>query len=276
MPLSGVLAHLWELARLNSWAPDWKRDWWRVQRQIMRVAGTTDVYARLLSDVMYVPPAYRRELAALIDAGWMAFCDGMLRTGTEIPQRLILGEIKSIEETPHGHRMHLRHQAAPLYLSDEVRAAMFERHGRALSSIGRQMPHPSRVVVLAQVELSRAKSYLRVVDAAVQLCSELWIPCATGYEVALANTLTSAGRAFERPMRLHDQDTALPDFVLRDTGDKPTALQILSVEALPYLERKLMLRAQLRDAGFDVWTWRVSESAAPPPLRPARNAAASA
>ena len=100
----------------------------------------------------------------------------------------------------------------------------------------------ARIVALAVIERTK-EGNLRIVDIALQLCNNSFIPCDSSYEVAMANRLVEERRCFTKPLRLETGDTLLPDFRLTDTATL-TAVEVYGMQGNPeYLARKNKKRA---------------------------------
>lgn len=266
--LPQLLQFLMERSRLNCWGRRWSRDWWRIRREVTMVAEQTSLGNRSLSECLLVPHAARRDLAEQADAALRAFVELLKPANGAQQLGLVLGEVKGVQASRFGYRLDLRSLPFPLFLSGEQHGQLVKQSPRAMLSIGREYKHPSRVLVLCVVQASASKRYFTLRDAAVQLCSRDWIPCETGHEVALANTLIDHRRAFVRPLRLLHEESLLPDFVLRDTPE-PMALEVIGTDSPKYVQHRERKAAELRRGGHQVWTWRAKSEPMPPLPEPA-------
>ncbi|MFC5066374.1 DUF1173 family protein, partial [Actinomycetospora atypica] len=127
-------------------------------------------------------------------------------------RRLLCGELKALAETEHGHKLTLRHFPRPIFLSDDLAADLSRRFPAPFSS--RRGP-TARRVVLALIE-GTPRGHLRLVNAAVMLTTDVYIPVDSSHELTMANALIAAQRGFRKPLRYDHDEAGLPDFVLTD------------------------------------------------------------
>ena len=160
----------------------------------------------------------------------------------------------------------------PPDLVDEVR----HRYPRAWAAL--ESGRRSRRIWLVAAAEPRARNgepsptlWLRT--AALAMTTEAWLPVDSESEAVLADKLVREGRAFRKPVRLDASDDTLPDFELRDTGDRPMPLEVFGMDTPDYLaarERKAARNDQvLGPDGW--WYWDAARDAEPPAL-PARRA----
>ena len=95
-------------------------------------------------------------------------------------RRLLLGELKDLTATEHGHKLTLRHFPRPVFLTGEQHRHLTRRFPAAFSP--RRGP-TARRVLLVLVEGS-PHGYLRLVDAAAQLGLGDYMPADSSHEVA--------------------------------------------------------------------------------------------
>lgn len=263
--LGGLLHLLWAEARLNCWAPTWRRDYWRVWREVDLAATRlrTSQHATL-SEHLFMPEPFRRDSQPRLRQAWNAFRAAVHGRSLGGPG-IVLGELKSIDRGELGATLLLRHLAEPIYITQEVLASVDRAAGRAIAALGSAIANESRVMVLATVETAEGGGFLKATRASALLCNSLWLPALSSYELRLADALVDQGRAFVKPLHLVEDRRVLPDFVLQDT-EPPTALEILSIEAVRYRQSKMEKSRRLQREGLNVVFWDAYGSSVIPAL----------
>lgn len=275
----GLLHWVYEAAALNAWHPGLcRRGWADVYPDlVMAVAGLQlgEHPAPSLCHVIapYHPqrpdPAREARLATFLrpleHPEHTVIRGGPRRGRTRLirHRRLLLGELKDLTPTEHGHQLLLRHFPRPVFLTGEQRQHLTRRFPAAFSD--RRGPSARRIV-LGLIEGS-PHGYLRLVDAAVMLVSADFLPADSSHEVVMADRLVAAHRAFTKPLRYGGQ-AVFPDFVL---PDHPTA--VVEVWGLTgredYEARKRAKREHYVAENITVLDWTVSDPLPPiPPSTP--------
>jgi len=263
LTLEQLLHWIWRSASLNRWGPAWKRDWWRVERELTSATATAVVHGESLSQLLYIPPAFRRDREDTIRAGWDSFA-ARLRTSAAggVSGGLVIGHVKEVTRSQFGYRISLRHLAPKVYADSALYAALAKQAPLALSMVSLQEQMKCAVIALLEVTMS-AKGYLHARRGVLILTGERFIPADNLHELVLVNELTTQDRRFERP----EPGDGLGDFLLLDTTP-PTALEVFSLETPDYRALMQQREAALRGRGLDLWCWRVSSSRECPPLPP--------
>ena len=304
----GLLQWLWESAGLNTWPPATdgggeeedadhaaddsarrrrpqpRREWVGVHAALVAVlAGLRlgDQPAPALCHVVapYRPgrpdPAREARLAEFLrpleQPEYIRIPGGPRRGQTRQVRhrRLLLGELKDLTATEHGHKLTLRHFPRPVFLTGEQHRHLTRRFPAAFSP--RRGP-TARRLLLALIEGS-PQGYLRLVDAAAQLASSGYVPADSSHEVIMADRLVAAGRAFTKPLR-YGGEAALPDFVLTDT-DPPTIVEVFGVIGrADYEARKKIKLRHYADAGVPQISWVLPGPPPPIPAPPRQQPAA--
>jgi hypothetical protein len=256
---ASLLSFIWARARLNCWAATWTRDWWRVRREVYRVAQETRIGSAYLDELLFVPLPFRNdaERRQAIDSEWQHLVEDLAPRDGQVPRRLVLAEVKALSKSEYGYKLELRNMPWPIYLNREQWNLLQACYARALMSLNSSSEPQIRLVALLLVEAAaNGKHYFSLCDSAMLMTSAQWIPCHTTAELRLATELADRGRAFTWPMGADDTAPATPDFWLHDTGDeRPCALEVLGVDAVPYRERKMRRVTAIRSAGHAAWVW---------------------
>lgn len=192
-----------------------------------------------IQDVLHVMRRYEEAAQATLKAEFEAFL-GRIQTTPAISERgIVIAEIKSIDPSKYGFVIKIRQTFESFFASRQLVDAAANSFRHAWPMIGNP---DARVVAVLVLERTKDEN-LRVIDLAAQLCNNSFIPCDSGYEVAMANRLVEERRRFVKPMRLDDGDVMLPDFRLTDTAPE-TAVEVYGMESNDaYLIRKAQKQA---------------------------------
>jgi len=261
LSIEQLLHWLWHSASLNRWDPRWKRDWWRIERSLTSTSSTVVVAGESLSQLLYIPPAFRRDREAAIRSAWEMFSTRLKPDASGARSTaLLIGHLKDIDPSPYGYRLAVRHFANRLYVDPSVYAALAKQGPLALSMVKMQDRMRCAVLGIFEVEMS-LKGYLHVRDGALMLAGERFVNVNNLHELALVNALTGQGRRFERP----SPGANLCDFLLLDTA-RPTALEVSTLDSKQYRAMKQKREAASLGRGCDVWRWHTSQTRECPPL----------
>ncbi|WP_433463963.1 DUF1173 family protein [Spirillospora sp. CA-128828] len=257
MTLLGLLHWLWEQAQLNLWHPAWRRGWSTCHARLTEQAGDCVVNGLDLGNTLYVVPPYRPQNADANAVAFTTFCGRLGGLGRRQQRGLILGELKNERLTRHGTRFTLRHHRGALFASSAVSGRTRRSYPAAFSAAAINAVNGARRIGLFVVERTQ-RDYLAIVEMAVILTNELWIPGESFYEVVMADRIIAAGRSFTKPVR-YDGDVVFPDFVLTDTKS-PVYVEVYGVRGrAEYERRKQAKQEHYRAIGADVIEWDVAE-----------------
>ncbi|HEY8980581.1 MAG TPA: DUF1173 family protein [Streptomyces sp.] len=255
--LLGLLHWLWEEAQLTAWHPHWRRrTWWVCHTRLHDQITGCSINGEELVGALYVVPPFRKEYARRNTALFETFRIARLaRRGDTQRRGLILGEIKAIITTPYGVRYKLAHHHGALFATRALDERLRRSYRPAFSDAAER--HGARRIGLFLVELS-PKGNITVVDMAAMLVSNHYIPADSSYEVAMANALTAARRAYVKPVRYDANDLVFPDFVLTDT-DPHAFVEVYGIHGREaYDQRKRVKQAHYQRQGAGLIEWDVS------------------
>lgn len=238
-PLLGFLQRIWMDAGLNQWAGGAPRNWGTCNAQILALLGDGKMNGKPIQDVLHVMRRYEEAAQATLKAEFEAFL-GRIQTTPAVSERgIVIAEIKSVGPSKYGFVIKIRQTFESFFASSQLVDAAATSFRHAWPMIGNP---DARVVAVLVLERTKDKN-LRVIDLAAQLCNNSFIPCDSGYEVAMANRLVEERRRFVKPMRLDDGDVMLPDFRLTDTAPE-TPIEVYGMESNEaYLIRKAQKQA---------------------------------
>ena len=269
LPLLGLLHYVWDQARLNRWSLGWRRDYWRVVRELREVAQHGHLGRHALHDCLYIPPAFRADRVDAINAELDTFLDTLrpMPKPAAVRSGLVLGRITSVQPSSHGHRMTIGHMRTPAYVSDTVYQAMAKQFARGVHVANFPSDATTLCVGLLHVEIS-LKGHLRVIDAALMVVTRDYIPVDSTYEARMALQLVRRNRTFSKPLGYGTRE-GLPSFMLLDT-EKPVHMEVCGLGVAAVQERLAAKMRQHAQEGRAVWLWDASRGQQCPEVPPPR------
>jgi hypothetical protein len=274
--LLGFLHFLWEESNLNRWYPSWRRDWFLVRRHLYATLSKGISCDRELSRAVYVVPKYSQRSASYISQAWERWAEPLTASAmaalkikekklskvTRIQTGIIMGRLKQVEKNERGYVLKLKDHPHPIYASKTI-VESIERQFGDLS------PKPDVELIVMAMVLPSAKGYFSLIDMAVMRTTTAFMPGDSSYEVALAKQLVADGRHFSKPLRYDSRDAVFPDFVLHDTGDQDTIMEIYGMAGnKTYESRKKEKQGYYRKSGAKIWEWDLTQDKAAPPFPP--------
>ncbi|WP_441964653.1 DUF1173 family protein [Mycolicibacterium houstonense] len=260
--LVGTLHYLWETAGLASWPGGVQarspRPWAAVAQALSHALADCTISGQAAADAVYVVPPYGPDTADAALRRFDTFIDQLGSAEDRYRRGLLVGEVKTVTQTPHGLRYQLAQQSPrrQLFLSAPLADRLRSAFPAALSTAGRDAG--GRCVGLFYVERSR-NGYATVIDAALMLTNSVYIPADSSYEVVMADALRAAGRSFVKPLTYDPGgDAVFPDFVLTDESQA-----FVEVWGLPgrrdYEQRKAAKKAYYQRHAAHLVEWTVTE-----------------
>ncbi|KPH88483.1 hypothetical protein GLUCOINTEAF2_0203824 [Komagataeibacter intermedius AF2] len=103
------------------------------------------------------------------------------------------------------------------------------------------------------------------------------LPFESSHELAVADALVAAGRAFEKPLRFDaEQDLVFPDFILQDTARSAG----YPMEVFGRMDEAYAVRRARKESYYDAtfgeggwWSWDATTGSRIPAFPPARKGA---
>ncbi|QVJ03494.1 DUF1173 family protein (plasmid) [Nocardiopsis eucommiae] len=157
---------------------------------------------------------------------------------------LLLGEVKTVQESRYGMRVQLSHLHAPIY----ARTELITRAKRSYRSVWAIQPTFARRLALIAVEPT-TRNNLQAIDIAMMLTNHAYLPADSTHEVRMADALIKASRSFVKPLRYDTKESVLPDFVLTDTFPH-TCVEVYGMLENPdYRQRQELKREHYKSTG---------------------------
>ncbi|GAA4010386.1 hypothetical protein GCM10022247_35720 [Allokutzneria multivorans] len=251
-----LLHFLWESARLHTWVPRARpRTWGDCRAVLIEQARACRINARAGIEALWIPPAFRREQAEANSAAWARFLTRLAPAGRTRLRGLVLGEIRSVEPSQYGERIHLAHQRGGLFattpLMERVRRSYPHVFGKSVAA------SPRRQIVLCVIERSRG-GHAKVIALAAMLTTQTYVPVDSMHEADMADALVVAGRTFVKPL-CYEGQAVFPDFVLIDS-DPETYVEVWGVTGRDSYEKRKRAKQKIyHDTGRRLLEWDVAE-----------------
>ncbi|SCU77442.1 conserved hypothetical protein [Cupriavidus necator] len=250
-PLLAFLQYAWQSAGLHVWPGYGRRGWNACWSRVVAELAECKINGRSGSEVLHVMERWDEARKAEQAAELEAFHDRASASKDGYQRGLIIGEVDALQPSPHGGRLKLRQARHWYFLSNDLYEQFQRKYAVAIAGIGRE---DSRCVAVIAFEKSR-QGYLNVMDVAAMLANAQFLPCDSSYEVAMADRLIGAGRAFEKPLRHVDHAPVHPDFRLTDTTSE-TVIEVLGLAGNPEYDQRMAEKcAYYRQAGIRLVEW---------------------
>jgi hypothetical protein len=273
--LVGMLHYLWEASGLNGWPGSSRRphrSWTAVVAALREHLAVCTINGQPAADVVFVVPPYHPQTGAQTLQRFDTFLEPLRYDAPEVRRGLLLAEVKAISPAAHGVRYQLAQQSRSrqVFMSTTLDTRVRAAFPAAIAAAGQRVG--DRCIGLFYLERSRG-GYAVAVDAALMLTNGCYIPAESSYEIAMADALQAAGRAFVKPLTYDGGRAAVfPDFVL---ADEPRSY--VELWGLPgrrdYEHRKAAKKAFYQRHATRLLEWTVSEPIPNVPRSPAVPAA---
>lgn len=259
--LLGLLHWLWEDSSLNYWCAGFsgKRNW-----------GTAS--GRLNQSSKKLRSGRKHVSDHLIIAG----INSQLQIEKSIKQnnRLIL--IAQIESRDDFKIVCRDYYGPFINVKKETWDSRISKYPNEAKWLGQEKSdRKGHVILIALTEPPKdpknGKNYkvIEIVNYALMLVTEEFIPVASSYEYRLADKLVESGCKFVKPLRYDATESIyFPDFVLEDVGDKDLPMEVFGMATREYLaQKKLKTDWYNKEYGINSWwNWDAVNNAEIPAL----------
>ena len=229
LTMRATLHYLWTQAELHKWAPGFagKRNWVMVSSRIHAAIQKKTTKGFLLSDVLFVPEAFKAEAKNEIAARRLAKLS-KIASGDSGKKRLMLliAEFKEIQHTPYGHNFVAKHMPDFPFLMEEKFLGDFSKTFKSELEMLRSNAN-CHLMTIATFSFSDM-GVASLKKMGVMLVNENWLPFEDSYEKQIIDALSAKGRRFEIILRFNQRfDRPRPSIILKDAAPKITALYII-------------------------------------------------
>lgn len=191
--LLAFLQTLWCQAGFNEWTGlATSRHWGVCNALSLAEAGTAQINGADAQKVLHIMRRFDEADRVAINSEFDSFIAGLVTTRGNTLRGLVIGELTEVTATQYGHALRLRQSVRKYYASSALIEHAGKAHAHAWRAVGKRT---ARVVAVLLVERT-PKGHLKLVDLAVMLCSNAFIPCDSLHEVTIANRLVAEHRDF--------------------------------------------------------------------------------
>lgn len=230
---AGILAFLefiWEQAGLHKWRDQDRRNWGSCYSLLSGALGDGTINGKPMSEVLHIMEPFNQAQSRQIDARLDSFIRGIGDTGQTDRRGLVVGEIKEFQHEKGPDKKSIRillknSKIGNIFISSALYKRVVQSHNVALTSVGK----PGRKVVAILFIKLKQSGFANVIDMAALLTNDVYVPCESSYELAMADRLVAAKRFFTKPLRHLDNAPVHPDFVFDDVNN-PTVIEVYGME----------------------------------------------
>jgi len=229
LTMRAMMDYLWDTAGLNRWHPSMhgKRNYGVVFKYVRRAIEQTLAKRMSLGDALYMPqPFHLPQADGIRDRANAALARCAFQRSGKQALMLLFGEVKSFAEARQGVLAQIKH--APwlsFYLSPALDTTM-QRVFEAELALWNARPN-LHLMMLASFAQNAGGLY-EVVELALMLVDEGWVPVSSLADVQMFGRLAGEGRAFLKGLRFNALvNERFADLLLTDTF-APTAVYYVS------------------------------------------------
>jgi hypothetical protein len=227
MSLSALLAILWEQAELNRWYPLFagKRSWGVVRKRLAEASENIVAKRTQLSSILFIPESFKLDRKDEIDSRRKERFNSIMRHQNGKTQYMVaIGRIRNIEVNDKSVSIRLAQQGNNVvYWGEKFIATKIESSGcmDVLNDADDQ-----KVMVIMIINRDD-RDALMIRDIGFLQIDDHFLPSKTAEDVVITKVLIEGERDFIKTMPYDTtNDNVYPDFMLLDTGLKPTPLAI--------------------------------------------------
>ena len=241
--LQWLLAELWQSSMLNSWSPEWRRDWSLIKRRIASAAERMTVNAESLGLHLHVVESFTAKKKSVINNEWDGFVAPLVGApfnlvegadGQQFKIALVLGELNSARISHGTWVLQLRNHFEVFGLVPEASASIGSRLTSKLQqlSFGAQF----RPVVMMCVAVDDLGLF-HVLDMTLMEVGSRWLPGTLNIEKDLVQFLVESGYEIHIT-KAHKWGGGLPYLICRKGMRQPwiaiytyaTSMSLLKVQ----------------------------------------------
>lgn len=256
LKLSAMLHYLWQEADLVKWVPGLagKRNWGLVRRRLLDAVAGKVAKSRDLSEVLFVPEVWRKDLHAEIAARRIAQFSALRtpksKSGAR-PLGLLVAEYKTHAPSRFGSKLVVKHMPDAPFFMDEPLARRFDDAFAGTLMLADMIPD-AHVIAIATFSVAE-KGYANIVEIGLMLVNREWLPFEHVRDNALIERLLSDRRSFVKSLRFNlAPGSPIASAVLTDLG-KPHALFVSDPNTDAAAVSELHLAAT--DGVYPSWVW---------------------
>lgn len=264
----GLLHYLWGEAHLNRWYPNMagKRWYSTMYRELLKVAAKQYVGKEALADILIIPEPYNEDKKSEQHAALRKALSRFSKVEKNTQRKgLFLGEVYSLNQGNFNFLLKLKSALDfPFQLQADIYKRMQKRFEKELAMVD-DASSKLKLIAVGTFHLNAANIPV-VLELALMVVTQNFIPLESIYEKDLIDDLTSQSRAFEKCLRLQmPQQAIMASAVTLDT-ELQHALFVVDAGAADGTEEKIQELCKVD--GLTPWIWHTTEPmpALPPKL----------
>lgn len=232
LTLQGLLHYLWDQAGFNRWSPamQGKRSWATVHKYLLEAALHKHAKGAALGNSLFVPEPFNSENKVAI-ARRRAATLAPLSTATKGTRKLmlLLGEVKSIEQSRYDFKLTVKHLPDyPFLVNTDLRRRLYARFESEVTLW--DFDATGHLLIMATFGLT-SSGVAQIEEAALMHVNTQWLPCESVDELNLLRALVDGQRHFSKGLRYNlGSGRPLASAVTHDTQPLPVALYVLPQE----------------------------------------------
>lgn len=268
LTLRGLLHYLWHKSHLNRWYPRMagKRWYSTMQRELLKASAKHFTKKEALSDLLFIPESFNEQRKQEQHSQMLQALSRFAAPDKQSRRLgLFIGEVFSIKPGNFGHQLKLKSALDfPFHMNEDINKRMLKHFDGVLM----MWEEPLKLIAIGSFSVNSA-NVPSVIELALMLTTENYIPIESRYERDLVDALTSQHRSFEKCLRLNLPLTAtLASAVTLDT-EKQHALFVVTPSAGENAETKI--NEMVEKDSLVPWIWHVTHTM---PALPAPHVAA--
>lgn len=257
LSLRGLLHYLWHKSHLNRWYPrmSGKRWYSTMQRELLKASAKHFTKKEALGDLLFIPESFNEQRKQEQHSQMLQSLSRFSAPDKQSHKLgLFIGEVFSIRPGNFGHWLKLKSALDfPFSMNEDIHKRMLKHFILPLS----MWEEPLKLIAIGSFSVNSA-NVPSVVELALMLTTENYIPVESVYERDLIDALTQQHRSFEKCLRLNLPVSAtLASAVTLDT-EKQCALFIVTPSANENAEARI--NEMVEKDGLVPWLWHVAHA----------------
>ena len=252
LSMRGLLHVLWDRAQLTHWHPGMfsKRTWFVVRRALLEAADGCRMKTLPLCELLFVPEPWREADKEGIAKRRITSLERVRRSRDEM--LMIIGEVKTYETVQDRMNIVFKHLGGMAFVLDPEMTRRFNKRFEGELNLFASDDRRDSHLIMAGSFSKRQDGTYDLIEVALMPVTKQWIPYETGDEMVLVNQAVREERRFVKGLRVNlDRSVPIASMVLKDMGERPTAVHIHDTE----LEVGDALKALLANDRVDHYLW---------------------
>jgi len=241
--LLGLLQTLWDAAKLNHWFHERKDycSWDHIAAQLMDTVKTTKYNGVALDNRLFVgtPNEHVEGNSGGLEHGFNKKSDSCF----------VIGDVEKLDVSKNGHERIKLGGCNWIYMDDEIKVGIEKSYKGAIKAI----PKQERCIAIIQVKMSK-NGFWSAKDLALMPTTSHGIPYDSSYELRLAEVFIKNKYAFEKPQKIKDNESFVPDFVVHKDGIQ-YVVEVWGLDTAEYNAHRDLKTEHYLAKGYKLYEW---------------------